>query len=486
MQPTLDQWRELVSRFSPNKTFYGTCATLSDVATKAVVCPEFKSSDLTIGVRLCVTMDNSQKAGTPITINVNNTGEQAFSTYQDRNYADNAWYQGETIDLVYDGLEWLLVGGGSKMSGDNYVVAPIVTNDIADNAVNYDKIDPTIFTKAGQNHELFGWGGQPLNIQGQDLNNISRYTAVFMGDNLTHAPEAAATGTGGWWYIVQYAHNSLYARQDAYKFVSNTWWTRVLNNGTWGGWSQAGIIDNSIVRSKLATSNMYLPQFGQNVAVSNDTPAGWSSALGGTGHYWIWYSVAGKFASQPSQYGFLEAFVQGTVEVSLVWHNQSGAQTYVRAGNARGFQGNWRRMAEAWELLDKVYPIGSIFFSYTLDTIEKVKNALGGTWIRAQEGRVIVGYDASDGNFNSIMSGGAKSQKLSAAIGATNSNIGYLGYITTVPIPNHGTATYVTTPGAVGGNNNFNHGTPVYRQDNGNDPSTIQPYTTAYIYRRTA
>ena len=41
--------------------------------------------------------------------------------------------------------------------------------------------------------------------------------------------------------------------------------------------------------------------------------------------------------------------------------------------------------------LDNVYPVGSIYMSNNLKTVEEVHNALGGTWEKYSEGRTIIG-----------------------------------------------------------------------------------------------
>ena len=42
-------------------------------------------------------------------------------------------------------------------------------------------------------------------------------------------------------------------------------------------------------------------------------------------------------------------------------------------------------------ILDKMYPIGSLYMSTTDDTIEKVQNRFGGAWEKYSEGRTIIG-----------------------------------------------------------------------------------------------
>lgn len=46
-------------------------------------------------------------------------------------------------------------------------------------------------------------------------------------------------------------------------------------------------------------------------------------------------------------------------------------------------------------IFDLIYPVGSLYFSTTLDTVAKVQNALGGTWEKLPEGYAI--WTASSG-----------------------------------------------------------------------------------------
>ena len=60
--------------------------------------------------------------------------------------------------------------------------------------------------------------------------------------------------------------------------------------------------------------------------------------------------------------------------------------------------------------LDKVYPVGSVYISTTLDTPAKVKTAIGGTWETYGKGQTLVGVDTSQNEFKTVnTTGGAKS-----------------------------------------------------------------------------
>ena len=82
--------------------------------------------------------------------------------------------------------------------------------------------------------------------------------------------------------------------------------------------------------------------------------------------------------------------------------------------------------------LDKIYPIGSIYISATLSTVEQVKESLGGTWEVYGKGQTLVGVDTSQNEFKTAdTTGGAKS--VSYTPGGTVGNT----TLTTDQIPSH-------------------------------------------------
>lgn len=82
--------------------------------------------------------------------------------------------------------------------------------------------------------------------------------------------------------------------------------------------------------------------YGSNVAVATDTPQGWFNTLG-NGKTIIIYTQTGRFAGQPSQYGYLETILNGT-EACQIWHQQSNGETYIRSGNQTGWSSGFRRI----------------------------------------------------------------------------------------------------------------------------------------------
>lgn len=61
------------------------------------------------------------------------------------------------------------------------------------------------------------------------------------------------------------------------------------------------------------------------------------------------------------------------------------------------------------EILSRIYPVGSIYMSATLSTAAQVNAALGGTWVAWGSGRVPVGVDSSQTEFDTVEeTGGSK------------------------------------------------------------------------------
>lgn len=132
-----------------------------------------------------------------------------------------------------------------------------------------------------------------------------------------------------------------------------------------------------------------------------------------------------------------------------------------------------------------MHPIGSIIF--TTSSINPGVT-FGGTWIEWGKGRVPVGVNTADIEFNEVeKTGGKKEQVLRASIGAVSSDTSSIGYAKTVATPNHNV--YSATIWGNNGNTETprpaNHATEVW-QDNGQGPTTLQPYITCYMWKRTA
>ena len=127
--------------------------------------------------------------------------------------------------------------------------------------------------------------------------------------------------------------------------------------------------------------------------------------------------------------------------------------------------------------VDFRYPVGSYY--ETSNANFDPNTAWGGTWVQDSKGRVIVAYDSTQTEFNSIgKTGGGKTVTLD---------------VTQIPSHNH---TY-TQPS--GDDKTVSSGTPYWFQANptsknfttqntggGKAHNNLQPYTVAYRWHRTA
>lgn len=168
-------------------------------------------------------------------------------------------------------------------------------------------------------------------------------------------------------------------------------------------------------------------------------------------------------------------------------------------------------------LANKLYPVGSIL--YTTNNANP-STYLGGTWEAYGMGKVLVGLNTSDSDFNSIgKQGGAKSNSVTP-IGSVSGTVG--GHTLTVnemPNHNHGVANasngfttfdvntdhqstgvgymlnesggiyhagYQASTQDNGGNQAHDHGFSGSFSGQAQNVSTLQPYQVVRIWRRTA
>lgn len=150
--------------------------------------------------------------------------------------------------------------------------------------------------------------------------------------------------------------------------------------------------------------------------------------------------------------------------------------------------GEWKdavQMIDSNNILDKVYPVGSVYIS--------VKNVnpgsfIGGTWVQFGQGKTLVGVNTSDTDFDTVeKTGGSKRRPMAARIGAFDSDIGKIGYAAQAN-PSGGGFTYGISGSSfkdIAGSR-VNHNTIVVDNIDGKDPSIVQPYVTVYFWKRTA
>ena len=135
----------------------------------------------------------------------------------------------------------------------------------------------------------------------------------------------------------------------------------------------------------------------------------------------------------------------------------------------------------AQSVFDAIYPVGSIYMSATISTVAAVEAAFGGTWVAWGAGRVPVGVNTSDTNFNTVeKTGGAKTVTLT---------------VNQIPSHTHRERGYYRVQGGVSGGDEVRARANLSADDwdtsmeatgGGGAHNNLQPYITCYMYKRTA
>ena len=95
-------------------------------------------------------------------------------------------------------------------------------------------------------------------------------------------------------------------------------------------------------------------------------------------------------------------------------------------------------------IVDKIYPVGSIYMSVTDSTAAAVAARFGGTWVAFGSGKTLVGVDGNDTDFDTVEeTGGSKSESYTpsgsnAAVTLTAAQSGVPAHAHTVPAHGHG------------------------------------------------
>ena len=118
---------------------------------------------------------------------------------------------------------------------------PIMYIDTLNNSVgvNCFPSDEESLEIGGQNilTRIGGYGEPTKSVTGDWNTACGTASGFYMGDSLSHSPSGSTVG--GWWWVLHLVHNDKYQRQIAFSFLNNDGiYTRIMNNGTWGSWTQ--------------------------------------------------------------------------------------------------------------------------------------------------------------------------------------------------------------------------------------------------------
>ena len=149
------------------------------------------------------------------------------------------------------------------------------------------------------------------------------------------------------------------------------------------------------------------------------------------------------------------------------------------------------------EILDVVYPVGSIYISMNLTTTSQVEALFGGTWVKFADGKTLIGVDSTDTDFNaSNMTGGEKTHQLTVnELPNIHGEVAIRGYEDSAMSAGTSTASGVFsftsewssayvfnhTPGLLPAKSGITLDVGSNQAHN-----NLPPYVTVYMYRRTA
>lgn len=124
--------------------------------------------------------------------------------------------------------------------------------------------------------------------------------------------------------------------------------------------------------------------------------------------------------------------------------------------------------------IDFVYPVGSIYTSVT-DTNPSI--LFGGTWVEFSKGRVLVGVDSSQTEFNTVKKvGGAKTHSLTAKENGPHNHKLHMA---------QNAGPYASPPFGSGGYEWVDSTNVVSLSGEGAPHNNLQPYITVYMWERT-
>lgn len=163
-------------------------------------------------------------------------------------YANNYWRFTnvfdfiQTNDIADSAVTTSKIANGSinsnKITANSIYRAMIANGEVtgaklADGAVTAAKADVAgIMNSAGTNRQLFGLGGNVINISNGNADNLTK-TGFYAGAAVTNAP---TSGADEWYLITHENHSDNYAVQTARSWYDGNVWQRGKAGGTWRTW----------------------------------------------------------------------------------------------------------------------------------------------------------------------------------------------------------------------------------------------------------
>lgn len=167
----LQQHQDVSGKADVQQIAYYECPTASDTAAKVVTAPGFVLP--VTGGAVKVKMSFANTAENP-TLNINSTGAKPLYYDGAAASASNTWEAGETLDLYYDGTNWMAnnVRGGGKFAGGEKVKEIDITDYPTKEELEEGEVVPLL------TQTLLSWLGANLRTNDTQAANI-----FFTGGN---------------------------------------------------------------------------------------------------------------------------------------------------------------------------------------------------------------------------------------------------------------------------------------------------------------
>lgn len=286
-----------------------------------------------------------------LTIQKNGTAVETFTANSSSNKTANITVPTKVSDITSD------VGGNTFIGTSDTAVgtaAKVVTVSADQNFVLAKGVMIT-FKAPGTNTAE----NPTIEVNGTGAKSIWFNTAVVTTGNLNKAGQNGRYAT--------YVYDGTYWVWVSWGADDNTTYSNMsVSEGTTGTATSQRTMRADYLKQIID----YHIRTADNLTPTADTTAAWKTALGSVnGHYYTWYSSASKFTNQPSQYGFLETFIQGS-DIYQRWHTQASGPILYRSGNSSGWSnpsdGTWNTVATTANIGDATLTIQKN--STTVDT----------------------------------------------------------------------------------------------------------------------